>query len=176
MPPAATATSAGTIFGIKLGATTIGMTAAQAATNAALIAAGVGTYSSIQQGEIAEQTGKYNAELATRDAQTIKEASAFEEREARVEGRKLRARQLLQFAKGNVVPSGGTPLLVQEETAARTARDITLQKYGYGLQYSRSMSQAKLSRMMGKSKSRASRWQAGSSLLTGAYRASSIYT
>jgi hypothetical protein len=149
--------------------------AALEATIATVTAASVGAYSSIQQGKAAEQAGKYNAELAARQAENIKEASEYEEREARIEGRKLRARQLVQFAKGGVVPGAGTPLLVQEETAARTERDIMLQKYGYGQQYVRSLSEAKMQRMMGKSKSRASRWQAGSSLLTGAYRAASIY-
>lgn len=150
-------------------------TAATIATYATIAAAGTTAYMAVQQGKAAEQQGKYQAELAARDAESIKEASEFEERQGRIEGRQLRARQLLQFAKGGVVPGTGTPLLVQQETAAKTRRDITLQKYGYGLAYGRSMSQAKMARMMGKSKSKASRWQAGSSLLTGAYRASSIY-
>ena len=151
-------------------------TAAQAATVEAIAAAGTSGYMAIQQGRAAEQEGKYNAELAAREAESVKEASAHEERESRIEGRQLRARQLLQFTKGGVVPGTGTPLLVGAQTAAKTEQNIAMQKYGYGLQQSRSMSQAKLYRMMDKSKSRASRWQAGSSLLTGAYRASSIYT
>ena len=153
-------------------------TAAQAATvaaTAAMAAGGTSAYMSYQQGRAAEQEGKYNAELAAREAESVKEASAYEERESRIEGRQLRARQLLQFTKGGVVPGTGTPLLVGAHTAAKTEQNIAMQKYGYGLQESRSMSQAKLYKMMGKSKSRASRWQSGQSLLTGAYRASSVY-
>lgn len=151
-------------------------TAAQAATvaaTAAVAAAGTTAYMSYQQGKVAEQQGEFQAALMEREGETFKEASEYEERASRIEGRKLRARQLLQ--SGGLVPGAGTLGLIGEETAAKTARNITLQKYGYGLQYTRSMSQAKLQRMMGKSRSRASRWQAGSSLLTGAYRASSIY-
>lgn len=149
--------------------------AATAATTAALAAAGTSAYMSVQQGRAYEKQGEFQAELAEREAQTVKEAGEYEERQSRVEGRQLRARQMLQFAKGGVVPGTGTPLLVGGQTAADTARSITLQKYGYGLQHTQSMSQSKLYRMMGKSRSRASRWQAGSSLLTGAYRASSIW-
>ena len=142
----------------------------------AVAAAGTSAYMSYQQGKASEQENKYNAELAVREAETVKEASEYEERQTRIEGRQLRARQLLQFAKGGVVPGTGTALLVRSQTAAKTEQNIAMQKYGYGLQQTKSMSQAKLYKMMGKSKSRASRWQAGSSLLTGAYRASSVYT
>jgi len=153
-------------------------TAAQAATvaaTAAMAAGGTSAYMSYQQGKAAEQEGKYNAELAAREAESVKEASAYEERESRIEGRQLRARQLLDWVGGGLPPVGRTLLNVQSQTAAKTEQNIAMQKYGYGLQESRSMSQAKLYKMMGKSKSRASRWQAGSSLLTGAYRASSVY-
>jgi len=156
------------------GTATAAETATVAATTA-IAAAGTSAYMSYQQGKTTEQQDKYQAALAEREAETVKEAGEYEERQSRIEGRQLRARQLLQFAKGGVVPSTGTPLLVGGKTAADTTRNISLQKYGYGLQYTRSMSQAKLYRMMGKSRSRASRWQAGSSLLTGAYRASSIW-
>lgn len=151
-----------------------GISAATVATYAAVAAAGVTAYSTIQQGKYQQQMAEYNAALAEREAETIEEASEFEEREARREGRKLKARQFMQFAKGGVVPTTGTPLLVREETEGEIERSIRLKKYGFGLQYSRALSDAKMQRMIGKSRSRASRWSAGTSLLTGAYRVASI--
>jgi len=169
MPPAPAVATAATTT------TAASTTAATYAAYAAIAAVGTTAYMSYEQGRVARQQGEFQAKLAEREAKTVKEASEYEERASRIEGRQLRSRQLVQFAGGGVVPSVGTPLLVAEETAAQIQRNITLQKYGYGLQRTRFMSQAKLQRMMGRSKSRASRWQAGSSLLTGAYRVSSIY-
>ena len=149
-------------------------TAALAA-DVALTTAAVSATSQYQQGKFQEEMGEYNAALAKQEAESVKEAGEFEERETRVEGRRIRARQLLQFAKGSVVPTTGTPLLVGQETQADIEKDIKLQRYGYGLQYSRTLSRGKLASKEGKYAKRAGAWQAGTSLLTGAYRASSIY-
>ncbi len=138
-------------------------------------AAGVSAYSSLQQGKFAEQMGERNAALLEQEAESIGKASEFEERETRIEGRKIRARQLLQFAKGGVVPTTGTPSVVGQQTMVDIEKDIKLRKYGYGLQKSRTKSKAKLARLEGRAASRASAWQAGSSLLTGAYRVGSIW-
>ena len=146
------------------------------ATIAAITAASVSAYSALQQGKAAEQAGKFQAELAAQDVAAIDTESEFEQRDLRVEGRKLRARQLLQFAKGGVVPGTGTPLLVAEDTAAEGEKDIGRQRYGYGLQKRSAYARGSLAKREGKSAKRASRWQAGSSLMTGGYQAASIYT
>ena len=167
MPPAI-APAAGAAAGTS--------TATTVAAYAAIAAAGVGAYSSIQQGRAAEEAGKFQAGLAAQEVEDLDVAKEFEERDLREEGRKLRARQLLQFAKGGVVPGTGTPLIMAEDTAEQVERDIGRMKYGYGLQQRRALSRGALARAEGKSQKRASRWSAGSSLLTGAYRAGSIYT
>ena len=164
MPPAAAAATTATTAS----------TASTVATYAAIAAASVGAYSSIQQGKQAEAMGKYQAGLYGQEAESTDKAMEFEERDMRVEGRKLRARQLLQ--SGGTVPGTGTNLLVGAETAKDVEKDIHTMKYGYGLQKRQAYSQAALARMRGTSQKRASRWQAGSSLLTGAYRAGSINT
>jgi hypothetical protein len=145
------------------------------AADVALTTAAVSATSQYQQGKYMEEMGEYKAGLAKQEAESVKEASEFEERETRIEGRRIRARQLLQFAKGGVVPTTGTPLLVGEETTADIEKDIKLQKYGYGLQYSRTLSRGRLARQEGKYAKRAGAWSGGTSLLTGAYRAASIY-
>ena len=180
MPPAAAAVPlAAGVAGPVLPASAVGLasvlpSAATMATYATIGAAGVGAYSSIQQGRIAEQQSKFQAGLYGQEAESIDKATEFEEREMRVEGRKLRARQLLQ--SGGTVPGTGTNLLVGIDTAKDVEKDIHTMKYGYGLQRRQAYSQAALARMSGKSQKRASRWNAGSSLLTGAYNVGSIYT
>ena len=161
------------IYALAVPGTTYG--GAVVAADIALVAAGTSAYSQYQTGKFQEEMGEYNAALARQEAESIEEAGEFEQRETRAEGRRFRARQLLQFAKGGVVPTTGTPLLVGQETVADIAKDIKLQKYGFGLQKSRILSRAKQERQKGKYASRAGAWQAGTSLLTGAYRASSIY-
>lgn len=142
---------------------------------AATAAGGYAAYGQYQQGKYAERMHKANAALAAQEAEEVKKASEYEERTARIEGRKEKARHLLQFATGGVVPTIGTPLIYQAEAGAKIEKDISLQRYGYGLRYSRAKSEERLQRMMGKTKRKAARWQAGTSLLTGAYRVSSIY-
>ena len=168
--PAAAAPAAGAA------AATTASTAATVATYAAIAAASYTAYSTYQQGKYQEDLYKDQAAQSVREGEQITEASRFEEREARIEGRKLRARQYLQFAKGGVVPGTGTPLLVGEETAVDIERDIQRGKYGFGLESQRKYFEAGIQRKKGKAASRAARWQAGSSLLTGAYRVASIYS
>ncbi|KKN01333.1 hypothetical protein LCGC14_1128790 [marine sediment metagenome] len=171
--------TAGAIAGAKLvgGSLVIpALTAGAVATDVALGATAYGAYSTYQQGQYQEDLYKDQAAQSIREGEQITEASRFEERESRIEGRELRARQYLQFAKGGVVPGTGTPLLVGEETAVDIERDIQRGKYGFGLESQRRYFEAGIQRKKGKAASRAGIWRAGSSLLTGAYRVASIYS
>lgn len=166
---------AGTAAGVGGAIGTASYTTAMLATDIALISAGMGAYGQYQTGKFQERMTEYNAQLAAQEAETIKEASEYEQRAARKEGRKLKDRQFVQFAKGGVVPTTGTPLLVRQETAEDIEKDIRMMQYGYGIRRGRALSESKLQKMKGKGMSRAARWTAGTSLLTGAYRVSSIY-
>jgi len=166
---------AGAAMGLGGAIGTASYTTAMLAADVALIGAGVSAAGQIQTGKFQERMTEYNAQLAAQEAETIKAASEYEQRAARVEGRKLKARQFVQFAKGGVVPTTGTPLLVREETAGDIERDVRMMGYAYGIQRARALSEGRIQKMTGKGMSRAARWQAGSSLLTGAYRVSSIY-
>ncbi len=165
----------GTAVGGSLVWTNTAALAAAVATDVAIGTAAYGAYSTYQQGKYQEDLYKDQAGQSIQEAEQIQEASQYEERESRVEGRKLKARQFLQFAKGGVVPGTGTPLLVGEETATSIERDVQKQKYGYGLEGERKYFEADLYKKKGKAASRAARWSAGTSLLTGAYRTASIY-
>lgn len=143
---------------------------------ASVATAGMGAYSYTEQARSQRQQGKYDAELARREAEITAEASEHEEREERREAKRLREKQFVQFAGGGVVPSKGTPLKVIADTQAEIEADIGLQTYGYGLKREQLLSRAQMERKLGKSKSRASRYMAGTSLATGAYRTASLYT
>lgn len=171
-----TTLSAGTAVGGSLVWTNTAALAAGVAADVAIGAAAYGAVSTYQQGKYQEDLYKDQAAQDVREAEQITEASRAEERESRIEGRKLRARQYLQFAKGGVVPGTGTPLLVGEETAVDIERDIQRGKYGFGLESQRKYFEAGIQRRKGKAASRAARWQAGGSLLTGARRVASIYS
>jgi len=173
----ATATAAGaTTYGIGVGGgTVVGMTAAQIAANVAMATAVASGYSYQQQSQFQKQQGEYQSQLARREAEETAEAGEHEERESRREARRLKEKQLVQFAKGGVVPSVGTPLKVVTKEQARYEADIGLEKYGYGIQRGRFLSRAQMEKRLGRSKSRASRYMAGTSLATGAYRTASLY-
>lgn len=173
----ATATAAGaTTYGVGVGGgTVVGMTAAQLAANVAIATAVASGMSYQQQSQFQKQQGRFQTQLAQREAEETEKASEYEQRESRREAKRLKAKQLVQSAKGGVVPSTGTPLKVISEEQARYEADIGLERYGYGLQRGRFLSRAQMEKRLGRSKSRASRYMAGTSLATGAYRTASLY-
>lgn len=160
---------------MPVSATATTVTATTLAADAAIATAVMAGMSYSQQARSQRQQGEYQSQLAQREAEITAEASEHEEREARRDAKKLRAKQLVQFAGGGVVPSTGTPLKVISDTQAEIEADIGLQRYGYGLQAGRLRSRAEMERRLGRSKSRASRYKAGTSLATGAYRTTSLY-
>lgn len=145
------------------------------AADVALSAGAYGAVGTYQQGKYAEQQSKYQQQLDLREAEITEEASEYEERESRRDARRLRERQLVQFAGGGVVPSTGKPLKVISDTQAEIGADIGLQKYGYGMQAGRLRGRAEMEKRLGRSKKRASRYYAGTSLATGAYRTASLF-
>ena len=152
---------------LVMGSSTI---AAQTAT-VALAGAGLSAYSSYQQGQYAEDMGEYNAKVYAAQAESLEKASEHETREERIEKRKLLAKQLVSFAGGGVVPGAGTPLKIMSKTAGDIERDISMTQYGYGLEASQARSKGRYAKSYGKSRKRASLWQAGTTVMTGAARA-----
>jgi len=148
--------------------TTAEVTAATVAADAAITAAALSAASTIQQGQYAEKVGEYNMQVAQQEAESAKVASEYETREQRIEKRKELARQLVLAAKGGVVPSAGTPLTIRSQTAADYETEIGKTQYGYSLAGQQAISQGLLEKSYGRQKKRASRWQAGSTALTGA--------
>ena len=139
--------------------------------DAAILASGISAYSTLQQGQFAAGMADYNAKVMAQEAESTEEAGEYETRDMRREKRMLIAKQLTSFAKGGVVPSAGTPLNLGAKTAGLAEMDIRMTQYGYGLSASQALSRGRIEKAYGKSQKRASRWQAGTTLLTGASQA-----
>ena len=148
-----------------------GITAGSVAADVAIAGSAYSGYSTYQQGKAAEDAGKYNMQVSQAEAESIEKASEYETREARIDKRKLQARQLVAFAKGGVVPSAGTPLKIQQQTGADYERDIGMTQYGYGIAGQQTLNKGYMDYQYGKQRKRSSRWMAGSTILTGAGRA-----
>jgi hypothetical protein len=138
----------------------------------ALLAVGISSTiyaAKAQQAQAAQQSKmfKYNAAVQTAQAQEARKAAAYEAAQKREEGRKLHARQLTLYSKAGVLPQVGTPLLTMAETAADVERDARVTEITGKRQGRYYESQAGLSRMQASAVTRAGRWGAGTTLLTG---------
>jgi len=138
--------------------------AAYAAT--ALAAAG-SAYSQYSVGQQQGRMAEYNAKLAERDAKIAKQNAAYEASQKRRETERMLGRQRALYGKGGVTMEG-SPLMVQEETAAEGEMDALMIERGYALRTQGFEAEAKLHRMKGSTARSAGAWGAGTTLLTSA--------
>lgn len=134
-----------------------------------LMAAGVGVqaFSQIQAGKQEAALRKQNAAILTQEAERARLVQGEQAREKRKEGQRLKARQIVLFAKGNVAPGTGTPLIVTRESQKRIeAQAQVIQEHGE-FAFRRGTAAAKTQRKIGRAASRRGFLQAGSSLATG---------
>ena len=130
-------------------------------------AAGVSAYSSYQQGKSQEAMAKYNAAVAQQDAKQKEQEGKLAAKEIREQKRRIIATQTAGTAKSGLM-SEGTPLLVNIQTAADEEYNALMTSYNAGIQANRFRSDAKLSKMQGKSARQAGNLGAGASLFSGA--------
>lgn len=128
----------------------------------------------IQAAKGEKKATKYNAALALKEAEAIRRAGEHETEQEKEEARKLKSRQLVGLAKTGVIPTAGTPLSLLAETEYNIQKELRIIGSQYGISGGRARSEAELQRMFGRGKTRASRYQIGSTLLTGAYRTASL--
>ena len=140
----------------------------------ALVAAGVGAYSSYQQGKQQEKIYDYNAALAERQAEEERQAAKYAADIQREQGEALKARQRLLFNVSGVTLEG-TPEDLLADTAKQLERDAKAIEYGGQSKGTALDLQANLMRMQGTSARRAGWWNAGTSLLSGASTAYNSY-
>lgn len=149
-----------------------------------IASAAISAGSAIQQGaataEQAKQQQKIleqNALLAERQAQAERDAAIDTAQKFEKEGRRLTGAQRAAFARGGVLTSEGTPLLVIEETMQELEEDrINILREGFLRGEFRESEafgkrfQGAAARARGKAAQRGSILAAGGSILTGASR------
>ena len=154
--------------------------------SAALLIAGaaISAGSAIQQGAAAAEQAKQqqkileqNALLAERQAQAERDAATDTAQKFEKEGRRLTGAQRVAYARGGVLTTEGTPLVVMEETRRELEEDrLNILREGFlrgafreseafGLR-----SQGAAARARGKAAAKGSVLAAGGSILTGASR------
>jgi len=132
----------------------------------ALAAAG-SAYGAYTQGQNQAAMADYNAKLAERDARIAKQNAEHEASQKRRETQRLLGRQRALYGKAGVTMEG-SPLMVQEETAAEGEMDALMIERGYALREQSYTAEATLHRMKGRTARSSGMWGAGSTLLTAA--------
>lgn len=152
------------ILATKIGGTTIGSILSTTATVGGTALSVAGT---LQAGRAAEAQSDIEATLAESQAVQEEARGLEEERLRRRAGESLKARQVAQFAKGGVRVGEGTPLLVMAETILDTQEDISAIKEGTQARTGAFRLKGRTFRAIGKAAKTASRFKAGTSLLSG---------
>lgn len=118
-------------------------------------------------GEAQKAAADYNAKVLEAQAQSEREAAAFEETQQREKAAKMRARQRVAYLASGVDLSEGTPLEVLGQQAGEMEMDALTIRYNGEIKAKQSESQAAIYRMQGAQAKKAGYTNAGSSLLTG---------
>lgn len=135
----------------------------------------VGVAGSIQAGKAQKAQADYNAKVAENDAIAAKQKAEYDASIHREKVAKLLSTQKALYGKSGVQSSSGSPLLVQNDTVTEGELDAQAILYGGDIEAGRSKSAASLYRMQGKQAKKASYYEAGSTLLTGAAKTMSLY-
>lgn len=151
------------------------MTGVEIAAAAAVAASAVAAYSSVQAGQAQNKMAKYNAQVAEQQAKAQRDAAAYQADRAREQAAKNRSAQRVAAAASGVTPEG-SPLELLGDTAAMDEMNALVIKYNGEVGASQSESRATLDRMQGRQAVTSSYLSAGSSLLSGASKASQIYS
>ena len=139
---------------------------------AALVGAGTGlqALSSLQAGEQEEKISKYNAAVMESEAVAVEKKTEFDEALHRERVRKAMSTQRARLGKAGIEVSGSAQRAL-EESAIAGELDALAIRHGGEVEAARARSGAKLERARGKSAKRAGRLRAGTSLLTGGFKA-----
>lgn len=92
-----------------------------AAVAVAVVASTVSAYAAYQQGQTQKAIGKYNAKVAENAAIAQRQAAAIAAENERDKARLIMGAQRAGIGAAGVLPSEGTPLLVQTDTAEKAA-------------------------------------------------------
>jgi len=140
----------------------------------ALASTAVAAGSAVYQGQQANKTAKYNAQVSEQNAIAAQQKAAYDEKLHRERVRKLLSSQKAAYGKSGV-DMAGSPLLVLQETVEQGELDALAIRYGGSIEASRNRSAATLARMEGRAARTSSYAQAGSTLLSGGSQAADRY-
>lgn len=130
--------------------------------------------SSIKQGQQAEASAKFNADMQNRNALIARQqAGAEEEKQRRLTYMRQGAANAAYGASG--VAMEGSPLDILEQSAAQEELDALNIRYRGEIGAQSAEGQAELSRMRGSAAAQAGMMGAGSAILMGAAKAVSAY-
>ena len=127
----------------------------------------VSAIGAISQGVAAQQAAEFNAAIARQNAEIERQRATLQEETERRRSRALLGAQRATFAKAGVTLEG-TPLLVQQETAAEAELDARIIRHGGQLNVARELARARAERFGGRAALSAGLFRAGTTLLTGA--------
>lgn len=143
------------------------MTWALTAVAVAVAGTGVAVYGQVQQAQIAEASGEYNAKVAQNAALQAEMDASENIRRKREDNRRMLAMQRGRYAKSGVTEAG-TPLEVMAETAGILELDALEVGRQSRIEAARLRSQAGYDLAMGKAGAQSAYTGAGASLLSGA--------
>jgi hypothetical protein len=133
-----------------------------------------GTIMQMRQQRLAaeEQRAMFDQRAAVmqEEARETRKAAGYEARESRKEAKRFKGRQKASYAHSGVRSNVGTPLLVQARTVAEFEREASIIQEEGAIRARRLTSGAKWQRKMGRSRTRAAKWQMGTTALTSTYQ------
>lgn len=131
----------------------------------ALIGGGIQAFGQFQEGQEAERTQKFNAQIAEQEAELTRKASILEEFRARKRLKTFTGKQIAQFAKAGVEFTG-SPLDVIADSIANAELDIAIDKFNFETGARRLESEARERRAAGRRAARSATIRATGTLLT----------
>ena len=131
--------------------------------------AAVGAAGAISAGRASEKAAKYNAEVAEQDAIAAQKKATYDESIHRDKVKRLLSTQRAITGKAGLSMTG-SPLLATLDTVEKGELDALAIRFGADISSQRSLSSAAASRLEGSAASTASKFKAGSTLLSGAAR------
>jgi hypothetical protein len=145
---------------------------------AGYVVAAIGTaasaYGQVQQGQNQSAWASYNAKMAERDARTAEQNAKYAAAQKRKETKRMLGRQRALYGKAGVTMEG-SPLIVQQETAAEGEMDALMIERGYSIEAQRLRAEKELYKVQGAAARKAGYWGAGTTLLTSAGKAARQY-
>ena len=133
----------------------------------AVLAAAVSAYASYEQGQTAQATAKFNKKQAENAALAQRQAAQIEAENKREEGRRFAAIARANIGGAGVMPTEGTPLLVELENAEKIKLNEARILYAGEVGAQQFQNEAAITSFIGRRQARTSYIQAGASLLSG---------